>query len=278
MTAGWYRDEPDPEVPEEELLGRPRDRKIDEAKAGLLDFFAAQPDRVFYSRQLAVLHEREFFHWITTRALGELVKEGQIGSTLMELRPGLVVRFCWAKKNRYWKRSAQKVAALIEQYADDKVGSALGNHGELMIDAALPKAGFIPSGEDVREYGGLKWEETEHDLDRVFERDGVAYGTEIKNTLDYIERDELEIKLRMCEELQLVPLFIVRFAPKSYIERVRRAGGFSLLFEYQMYPPGYEELAKRLKDELDLKVGWPSKVAAGTVQRLLNWHEGQLGA
>ena len=45
-----------------------------------------------------------------------------------------------------------------------------------------------------------------------------------------------------------------------------------------MYPPGFEELAKRLKDELGLKVGWPSKVATGTVQRLLNWHEQQLGS
>ncbi len=121
-----------------------------------------------------------------------------------------------------------------------------------MLDAALPKVGFMPRAEDVQEWEGRRWEKTGHDLDRVIERDGVSYGVEIKNALDYIERDELVTKLAMCAELRLRPLFIMRFAPKNYIEMVRQAGGFTLLFEYQMYPPGYEDLARRLRDELGL--------------------------
>lgn len=47
-----------------------------------------------------------------------------------------------------------------------------------MFDAALPRGGFVPRGWNVREYAGRRWNETEHDLDRVFIRDGVAYGAE----------------------------------------------------------------------------------------------------
>ena len=38
---------------------------------------------MFYSRQLEVLYEREYFHWVTNRALRRLVEEGRIHT-----RPG----------------------------------------------------------------------------------------------------------------------------------------------------------------------------------------------
>jgi hypothetical protein len=124
----------------------------------------------------------------------------------------------------------------------------------------------------VKAWGGRTWGLTDHDLDRVFERDGVAYGAEIKNTLDYIEQSELAVKIRMCEALRLRPLFIVRTAPKSYIEQVRLAGGFTLVFKYQLYPHGQEELARRVQEELDLPVDCPARLEEGTAQRFLKWH------
>jgi hypothetical protein len=256
---------------------RPRDAKIDEAKAALMaDLFEARAAEVFYGRQIEVFFERRFYHWITVSALTELVAEGQILSEKMQLREGLDVRFYWAKRNRYWRRQAGRILGLIARYSADEVGRAVGAHGELMFDAALPQAGFMPRARNLNAYNGITWAKTGHDLDRVFERDGISYGTEIKNTLDYIERDELEIKLEMCETLQLKPLFILRFAPTNYIELVRLSGGFTLIFEWQLYPFGYEALGKELRDTLGLKVDSPRTLAAGTVQRFLTWHLKQL--
>ena len=51
----------------------------------------------------------------------------------------------------------------------------------------------------------------DRNLDRVFERDGIPYGAEIKNTLAYIDRGELHVKLRMCFYLGLRPLFTVPY-------------------------------------------------------------------
>ncbi len=73
-------------------------------------------------------------------------------------------------------------------------------------------------------------------------------------------------------ELGLRPLFIVRMAPKSYIEEVRQAGGFTLVFKYQLYPHGSEELAKRVKGELGLPADCPRAIGEGTVRRFLGWH------
>lgn len=276
-------DDPDAyEYAEEPSIGRPRDPRTDDAKAAIVQLFQEHPRRVFYGRQIEVLLEHRFFHWITSRGLNEIAREGRIQALTAPLSVGLgsepptaggpLIRFFWSPRNRYWRRQAEAVRRLVAEFSRPEFGRALGNHGEQMFDAALPRAGFMPRGRDVRQYADRAWTETGHDLDRVFERDGVAYGVEVKNTLDYIERQELEVKIRMCSALGLRPLFIVRMAPKSYIEQVRREGGFTLVFKYQLYPHGHLGLARQVQDELGLPVDAPAAIAEGTVQRLLRWH------
>jgi hypothetical protein len=141
-----------------------------------------------------------------------------------------------------------------------------------MFDAALPTAGFLPTGRKVRSYGTAEWTETKHDLDRVFERDGVAYGAEIKNTLSYMEREELEVKINMCRHLGLRPVFIVRMAPKTYVNDVAMAGGFTLIFKYQLYPFGQKAFADEVRARLGLPTDSPLRIEDGTVKRLLDWH------
>jgi hypothetical protein len=114
-------------------------------------------------------------------------------------------------------------------------------------------------------------------LDRIFERDGIAYGAEIKNTLMYIPPDELAVKLDMCDFLGLTPLFIVRMAPKSYIEQVRRRGGYTMIFEWQQYPFGAGAFAARVRAELGLPVDCRARIEDGTIQRFLRWHAEQYG-
>lgn len=267
---------------ENAIESRRRDAKTDEAKVAIRRLFEEHADRVFYVRQLQVLLEDKFFHWITARALDELEEEGFVRAEMAPLMsrlhvgtlPGAetAIRLVWFRGNRYWRRRAETVRKLVAQFSSPEFGRALGRHGEQMFDAALPRAGFLPRARNVREYRGGSWTATAHDLDRVFERDGVAYGAEVKNTLDYITLDELRVKLRMCEVLGLKPLFIVRMAPKSYVEEVRRAGGFTLIFKFQLYPHGHGDLAERVRRELGLPVDCPAAVADGTVRRLLNRH------
>jgi len=54
----------------------------EEAKAyeTIKQFFATNREAVFYSRLVEVLHEKEYFYWITNRVLRELVKHKEIRS------------------------------------------------------------------------------------------------------------------------------------------------------------------------------------------------------
>ena len=84
---------------------------------------------------------------------------------------------------------------------------------------AISKLLGQPKGKKVREYKGKHWTASGHDLDRIFERDGIAYGVEVKNTLKYIESSELATKLQMCQSLGVRPLFIMRASSQAFIDR-----------------------------------------------------------
>jgi hypothetical protein len=250
----------------------PRDHVVDEAKEELEGFFAGNSKSVFYQRQLQVIFEDNFFHWITARALSELVEERKIASEVLPLPGTGTITMYHALRHRYWHRQAKEIIDLVSRFSVPAFAKALGAHGELMFDAALPRVGFIPTGINVRSYGGKTWTATGHDLDRIFERDGIAYGTEIKNTLRYIDRGELRVKLLMCSYLGIRPLFIVRMAPKNYIFDVHQQGGYTLVVKYQLYPFGEKAFADTVKARLGLWTDSPVRIEDGTVQRFLNWH------
>ncbi|TET90472.1 MAG: hypothetical protein E3J35_06285 [Methanomassiliicoccales archaeon] len=78
----------------EEEVEVPRDSKIDEAKEELGVFFDENPTGVYYLKQLQVLHERLFFHWILWKAVNELVSDGFLSDHYEPLGKGVRLRFC----------------------------------------------------------------------------------------------------------------------------------------------------------------------------------------
>jgi hypothetical protein len=269
----------DPEI-DAEVAEYRRDEKIDEAEVQILDFFRANRGNVFYERQLTVIFERYYFHWITVKALLELSSGGSIKSETLELSSGVPIRFFWTKGNRYWKRQAARVISLVRRFSDTTVTRAIGLQGELLVDAALPLAAFTPVDRNARSFKDKTWTATGHDLDRIVTRDGIHYGVEIKNTLPYIPRDELRIKLAMCKHLGLKPFFVSRMAPKNYNYEIIQQGGISWVLGNQFYPFGYEDLANTVKNELRLPVECPARIEDGAITRLskaLAWQNRRQG-
>lgn len=262
--------------PEEGEPGPADDPAVQQLEPLLLTMFETSPQAVFYENQLCVHFEARFFHWVTARTLKDLRLSGRIGSDLQELTPKTPLRFYYNKRNRYWRRRAGEIRKLVLAFSDPTFTSALGVQGELLIDGGLPRVGFQPLAVNVRTWEGRTWLNTNHDLDRVFTRDGLYYGAEIKNRLGYIPQAEFRAKLKMCEALNLIPLFIARMMPKTYIEDVRRAGGFSLIMKYQFYPISHRALANQIRAELGLPVDCPARLQDATLQRFLSWHEGHM--
>jgi len=131
---------------------------------------------------------------------------------------------------------------------------------------------FLMIRRDANEYRDRKWEDSKHNLDFIFERDGKAYGVEVKNTLGYMDREEFLLKIKLCERLGITPVFVCRMLPRSWIFDLMKLGGFALILKYQLYPWTHRDLAKRGKETLNLPVDAPRFLYEGTMNRFLKWH------
>src|SRR5216683_1800093 len=75
-------DKPDEVDPDEGPEFRENDPAFVEACNVLDHFFEVNKRDVYYHRQLTVLFEKKWFHWITGRALNHLVELGTIATSL----------------------------------------------------------------------------------------------------------------------------------------------------------------------------------------------------
>ena len=241
------------------------------ARARILAHFEDNPQMVFYSRQLEVLFEREYFHWVTNRALRRLVEEGRIISEGRKLDIGSEIKLLWHYKFRFYRRAAREVFDLVNRYSSSATDGTLGLQGEHLVLAAFARRQYILTGENVREHGGQRWTETNHNLDFIFEKDGAAYGVEVKNTLGYMGIEEFVAKVRMSLHLGMKPVFAVRALPRTWIDALIQAGGYAMIMEHQFYPWTHAELAAEIREKLQLPVDTPRRIEAGTMQRFDNW-------
>jgi len=247
------------------------------ARAHIQKFFEGENEAVFFSRQIEILFERHFFHWIAARVLRYLVEVERI-RTENRILPstGGAIHLFWNRKYRYYRRAADELVRLVSEYADPNVAAAIGIHGEGMVLEAFAKEQFVLKGRETSEWQGRRWTRTNHDFDFIFERDGVAYAVEVKNTLGYPVHDEIITKLAMAKFMRATPVFVARMLPRTVINEIWRAGGFALILKYQLYPYSHRALAKRVAEVLRLPVDSPRRLSDGTMKRFTDWHAKRL--
>lgn len=242
---------------------RPPDSRELEARAELEKLFQKNKNEVFFSRQLEVRLEDDYIHWVTNRAIRGLVAEGFLSDEVRPLKSGGNIHLLWHRSYRYYKRSAAIVVKLVEEYADPNIAGAVGLQGEAMVLEGFARSQFVMNGRNTQTYRGKEWKGTGHTLDFIFERDSLAYGVEVKNTLGYMDYDELQAKVEMCQFLGIKPVFAARMLPKPWIKEVVDARGFALILKYQLYPWTHKELAGRVSKVLGLPVDAPKALAEG---------------
>ncbi len=115
VAAEWHEEEFGEEQEE-----RARDSKIDEAREGVLELLEENNGSVYYIKQLQVLLEAKFYHWVVGRAIGELINEQAVGHEDAPLENGKAT-FLFHRSHRYRKRQIDESGE-----ADRKVLSARG--------------------------------------------------------------------------------------------------------------------------------------------------------
>lgn len=245
------------------------DPKVVEAKTALMKHFVNkknEPIRTpYYHHQLQVLYETDFFEWIITAALKELVSEGFLKILDKTVIPELdnlttVSRIKFYANAQSLKTSDEaenmkthvlNTAKLVEKYSEKKTYDALGKQLESLVKNELKTSQFEILGVHTNKFEDKKWEKTGHNLDIIAKKKGTKFviGVEVKNTLDIIDPGEIDIKIEICEKLGIIPVFAVRWI-KPYTDCIRRQGGFCWVFKTQIFPYGYEDFTKELWQKL----------------------------
>jgi hypothetical protein len=252
-------------------LVRVKGGEDERARARVLAHFEDHPEAVFYSRQLEVLYENEYFHWVTNRAVHRLIAEGRILTETRQLAIGSSIKLLWNRKYRFYRRAAAEVFDLVNRYSSAASEGSLGMQGEALVLRAFAREQFVLRGEGTNTYEGRTWEESGHDIDFIFERDGFSYGVEVKNTLGYLDYDEFSKKMRLCHHIRVRPVFAVRALPRSWANALIQSGGYAMIMRYQFYPWTQRELAKEINEKLGLPVDSPRRIADGTMEKFENW-------
>lgn len=219
----------------------------------------------YYQTQLEIFYENEYFPWVIGNALRELVDEnflvliqGKDIPHFNSLRYITTINF-FVNKNAITtfedetriKARCLNIAKLVDNYSSIENSTVLGKHLESLVKAELKAQQFRIVGISTNEYNGKKWTRTNHNLDFIAKHtiENFTIGVEVKNTLNVMDPKEIDIKIDICNELGIIPVFAVRWM-RPYTECIRLQGGFSWVFKTQMYPLGYETMTKELFQKL----------------------------
>ncbi|MHA1372295.1 MAG: hypothetical protein ACTSRA_21560 [Promethearchaeota archaeon] len=229
---------------------------------------------VFYKTQLKVLFEDRYFHWITDLALKELIGEGELLQENDDKSNLVFVRYHKVRYTLRWKKHLRTNVLFL---SSDRVHKHVGSYAEHLTEFMLYRLGFKIEDTHTNEYNSKKWKKSDHNLDFIASKDGLTYGIEVKNALEYIPRSEFQIKMfEMCPFLNIIPVCVLRFAPYSYINEIKEYGGFILIFKSKIFPLGYEERVNQLWNYTLLPVTTSTRFSTKIENRFKKFHEENL--
>ena len=234
----------------------------------------------YHITQLQTVLETDFFQWVTYEAAKQLVKEGALSRYETSTKTQNKVVFLYNSKldrpefKKQLLKHVKTHCQLIDKYSNDNVLRIIGKYLEGLVKTELRVQGFTIVETHSNKYKDKKWTQTNHNLDFIAEHrsNKLTIGVEVKNTLPIIKRNEIEVKLQICDYLGITPVFAVRWL-KPYATLIRNRGGFSWMFKTQIYPPGFEQLTKLLYERLELPVTVRTDLPEKTISIFQKWVE-----
>lgn len=214
---------------------------------------------VFWEHQLKVLFEDKHFHWNIGYALRQLVNEGELirlTERSRAIRKELAnlpnvnvnrINLYYHSSIRYYKRNTRILLDLLNTWWDPDYFKGIGIHGEATSEMTFKRLGFQVEGRHANEFKGKKYSRGEKNHDFILSKDEQYYGVEVKNTVGYPEYDEFQEKtFKLCDELELIPWWISRYAPNNWFNEIRQLEGHIFRNKAILFPTISRPLANRI--------------------------------
>jgi len=249
--------------------------------------------RVATDRELKVRLEGEAFPgppgpfpWVTARAIEKLVKEGKIKRHgyrgRRKIGKGVPNKFYTLSQISY--RDIEKLIQKKRRISADINNALTGEapasyHAEDLFLEAFENLGFIVHGRDVSEFrgkraSGVKGKKPPN-LDFIVERDGIIYGVDVKNWIRYEigNRDDIYNKIRIAEELGVVPFIVARYLDRELTNEIIYDKG-GVVYEYKklILPLDLRSLAEDAREMLGYPVIAVDRLPEEFVNRIEDIH------
>jgi hypothetical protein len=164
------------------------------------------------------------------------------------------------------ENEADRKADLVQRYMNHPrkfrhQGKSYDDYSEFLVEQAFRQAGYFVVSRNTNYFDGKIYRRAEApargrppDLDFIVipKERIIPIGVQVKNRLDYPEKESIDEFLAMCTELELKPLLVVRMAHEMHNARVVLAGGKVVVFKrWLIKPPFPRTIFQQL---LDLKL------------------------
>ena len=232
----------------------------------------------YYISQLQTILEKNYFDRIVYNAAMDLVQDSFLMKLEVQTKYASKMVFFYNKRleNERDKpkviKHIKSISKLVDKHANPKVTEILGRNLEGLVKYELRAQGFENIKPDSNEFRGKRWTETDHNLDFIAEHKSgkLNVGIEVKNAMAVMDLEEIDLKIKMCRFLELVPVFAVRWI-KPHQEHINTQGGFCWVFKTQIFPLGFEELTKRLWHQLKIPVIVRTDLPEKSIRLFENW-------
>ncbi len=224
--------------------------------------------------------EDKYHPWIVTDILQKLIKENVLQTKPKKTTYAGEVHFYYSSKliptfysEKEIKGKLKRLSKQIDRYSHPKNTDLLGRHLHALVRKELQMHNFLIHSEgNVNSYDGKTWDETGEYLDIIAEhkQKKLTLGLEIKNTLDPIEKDEVLSKIKMCNYLNITPVFACRWL-EPYRREMLERGAFPWQFKIQMYPIGQDRFVEEMQKRFGFPISVMTELPIGSVRELENW-------
>ena len=233
---------------------------------------------VFYKKQSQVIFEDKYPHDVTGKAINELITDGFLQKNPVEYGNNMHTIFIYNRRNiRYTAMAIKKKTKIMERFSDDEVNDGAGKYAEYLFLHMFNKHQFNILERHTNAFEGKTWTKSSRNLDFIIQKDGINYGVEVKNRFDYMEQDEFEEKLELCQYLGLLPMFPIRCPSDQQYAQMQTCNGLALKFKTRIFPPGFQNLVTDIWNNFRLPVNIWEEIKTPVENIFLNYHLQNIG-
>jgi hypothetical protein len=228
---------------------------------------------VFYKKQLQVIFEDKYPHDITGKAINELISDGFLRENPVAFGDNMHTIFVYNRRNiRYIAMAVKEKIKIMEKFSDDEVNDGAGKYAEYLFLHMFNKYQFNIIGRHTNSIKNKIWTESDRNLDFIIQKEGISYGVEVKNRFDYMEQNEFEEKLEICQYLGLLPMFPIRCPSDQQYAQMQMCNGLALKFKTRIFPPGFQNLVTDIWNNFRLPVNIWEEIKTPIVNIFLHYH------